>query len=571
MKFIYTYLKEYRLQAILAPLFKMLEATFELFVPLVVKSIIDVGLPAGDRPYILTRVGLLALLAAVGLAAAITAQYFSAKAAVGVATTLRSDLMHSVCALSYKELDKTGTAPLLTRLTSDVEAVQNGVNLTLRLLLRSPFVVAGAVVMAFTVDPPTALVFAVAVPLMALAVVLVMRLSTPLYRRVQEKLELVTRSVRENLTGVRVLRAFSREEAETAAFDEKTDAHFRLAFAAGKLSSVLNPVTYVLVNFAVIALLYFGGIRVNTGRMTPGAVAAQYNYLTQILVELVKFANLVVSVSKALASAKRIEETKRLTSSLSEPDAPAAPDFTAPAVEFQNVTLSYHKTAAPALSDVGFTVSPGQKIGVIGATGSGKTSLINLIPRFYDVSAGCVRVFGRDVREYDRKTLLSLVSVAPQKATLVRGTVRENLTWGNEDTDENALSFAVSASASDAVLSTREDGLDAAVEQGGKNFSGGQRQRLAIARALAKDAPILILDDALSALDNATSRRVLDAVLGLDATVFLVSGRASVLKRCDKILVVEDGALIAQGTHDELLSVCPAYRFIDDCERGIGR
>ena len=569
MRFIYSYLKKYRGQAILAPLFKMLVAAFELIVPLVVKSIIDVGLsPTGTKGYVLSRVGVMVLLAAVGLCASITAQYFSARAAVMTAADLRADLMRKVTSLSRREQDRLGTATLLTRLTSDIEAVQNGVNLTLRLLLRSPFVVFGAVAMAFTVDVPTALVFAAALPVLSLIIVLIMRLSTPLYRRVQGKLDDVTKQTRENLTGARVIRAFNREAAETRSFREKTEAHEKLAFLAGKLGALMNPLTLVTVNAAVIALLWLGGGRVNTGRMTPGAVAAQYNYLSQILVELIKLANLIVSVSKALASAKRIEAVFAETPAVTFPDDGAKPDPTADAVTFRHVTLQYHENAAPALTDVTFTVKAGEKIGVIGATGAGKSSLVSLIGRAYDPTHGTVRVMGQDARDYDKATLTSLVATALQKPTLFAGTIRENLCWGCPAATDEDLLQAAALSAADDVLATKDAGLDAEVEQDGRNFSGGQRQRLALARAVAANAPILILDDALSALDNATGRRVLEHALALPGTLFLISQRVSHVRDCDRILVLEDGRLTAVGTHDALLQTSETYRFIDACERG---
>lgn len=570
MKFILGFMKKYRLESVLAPLFKMLEAGFELFVPLVIKNIIDVGIAGGNRRDIVSRVLILLLLAFVGLLAAISAQYFAARAAVSVASDLRQALFSHISALSYKELDGIGTPTLITRLTSDVNSVQNGVNLTLRLLLRSPFVVFGAVIMAFTVDTNTALIFTATVPVLAAVIFAVMLISTPLYKKVQARLDKVVTSVRENLSGVRVLRAFGKEAEEKKIFAEKADALFRDSYFAGKVSSLLNPVTYVLINTAIILLIYAGAFRVNTGGITRGAVVAQYNYMSQILVELVKLANLVISISRALASAKRIETVFEEKSSLLYPDEGEVPDFTAPAVEFRSVSLRYSGSAEEALGDLSFTIRPGEKIGIIGATGAGKTSLIQLIPRFYDATGGQVLLFGNDVRKYSEQTLSDLVSVVPQKAVLFSGSIRENLLWGRKDAAEEEIYEALRVSQALNFVQREKDGLEEEIEQGGRNLSGGQRQRLTIARALLKKAPILILDDSAAALDAETARKLTESLSDLRnaPAVITVSQRTGAVSHCDKIFVLEDGRLTDCGAHEELLKNSSTYRFIYDCETG---
>lgn len=564
-------MKKYRRESILAPLFKMLEAGFELFVPLVIKSIIDVGIAGGDKRYIVSRILILVLLAFVGLIAAISAQYFAAKAAVGVAADLRQDLFSHVSALSYKELDDIGTPALITRLTSDVNSVQNGVNLTLRLLLRSPFVVFGAVIMAFTVDTGTALIFTGTVPVLAVVIFAVMLITTPLYRKAQSRLDKVVSSVRENLSGVRVLRAFGKEAEEKKKFSERADALFRDSYFAGKVSSLLNPVTYVLINTAIIILIYVGALRVDSGAISRGAVVAQYNYMSQILVELIKLANLVISISRALASAKRIETVFEEKSSLSYPEEGETADFTAPAVEFKSVSLCYSEDAEEALSDISFSVRPGEKIGIIGATGAGKTSLVSLVPRFYDVTGGQVLLFGKDVRAYSKQTLSDLVSVVPQKAVLFSGSIRDNLRWGKKDATDEELYEALNVSQALNIVKQKENGLEEKIEQGGRNLSGGQRQRLTIARALLKKAPVLILDDSAAALDAETARRLTRALSNLSyaPAVITVSQRTGPVSHCDKIIVLEDGKLTASGTHEELLKNNSTYRFIYDCETGV--
>ena len=567
MKHLRPYFRGYRRDAALAPLFKMLEAFLELFVPLVVKRIIDVGLPAGERGAIVKDCLLLAALALVGLCFSVTAQFFAARCAVGFSAGLRGALFSHINGLGYPEIDRLGTSALITRLTNDVSQVQNGVNLFLRLLLRSPFVVFGAVFMAFTVDAPSALVFAVAVPLLAAAVFGFLLGSMPLYKRVQQRLDRLLSAARENLKGVRVLRAFGKEPEEIARFSAEADALARANLRAGRVSALTSPVTYVILNLAIVLLIWKGAVRVNGGEMTRGAVVALYNYMSQILIELVKLANLIITLSRAAASARRIDGIFELSPSIRYPETGARPDYDAPAVEFRNVSLSYGDNSEPSLRALSFSAGRGERLGVIGSTGAGKTSVVNLIPRFYDATAGEVRVFGRNVREYDAPTLAGLVSVVPQKAVLFSGTLRENLKWGApEATDEELLEALRLAQAAD-ILQKKPEGLDAVIEQGGANLSGGQRQRLTVARALLKRAPILILDDSASALDFATEKRLRTALEALPERplVITVSQRATSVMRCDQILVLEEGALSGAGTHAELLEADPVYREIFAC------
>ena len=567
MNNLWKFFKGYRRDSALAPLFKMLEAALELFVPLVVKRIVDEGIPSGDLRQILQSCLLLAGIALVGLAFSVTAQFFAARSAVGFAAGLRAALFAHVNALSYPEIDRLGASTLITRLTNDVNQVQNGVNLFLRLLLRSPFVVFGAVIMAFTVDPPTATVFAWAVPLLAVAVFGFLLGTMPLYKAVQKKLDRVLGAVRENLKGVRVLRAFAKEDEEIRRFSAETEDLARANLKAGRISALMNPVTYVILNFAIVLLIWKGALRVNDGLMSRGAVVALYNYMSQILVELVKLANLIITLSRAAASAKRIGATFELTPSVSFPETGAQPDFSAPAAEFRNVSLRYGENSENSLNDVSFSAEKGSRLGIIGSTGSGKSSVVNLIPRFYDATAGEVRVFGRNVREYDAPTLSKLISVAPQKAVLFAGTLRDNLKWGNPDADDAELMRAIRCAQAEDILQKKPEGLDAQIEQGGANLSGGQRQRLTIARALLKRAPILILDDAASALDFATEKRLRAALEALPERplVISVSQRATAVMRCDRILVLEDGALSGAGDHETLLQTDPVYREIFAC------
>ena len=564
------YMRGHRLRALLAPLFKMAEAALELLVPLVVRDLIDRGIGKNDTAFILRSAGLLALFAVVGLAFSVTAQYFAARSAVGLAARLRSVLFRQVGRYSYAQIDAAGTSALITRMTGDVERVQNGVNLALRLLLRSPFVVFGAVIMAFTVDAGSAWTFAVTVPLLGLVVACLMRANMPLFRAAQQRLDSVLAAVRENLNGARVLRAFGKEAEEKRAFTEKNSALTAANRRAGAVSALMNPLTYVILNLGIAALICTGAVRVERGALTQGAVVALYNYMSQILAELIKLANLIVSISRAMASAKRIEEVLDVEAGLPAPETAAAPDLSAPAVEFRNVSFSYGENAAPSLENISFSAGAGTRLGIVGSTGAGKSTLAQLIPRFYDASAGCVRVFGRDVREYAPETLRQLISVVPQKALLFSGTVRENLRWGDPAADDETLLRAVKNAAAEDVLAGKPGGLDEPVLQGGKNFSGGQRQRLTIARALVKSAPILILDDAASALDYATERRLKEnlAALPEKPCVITVSQRASGVRDCDLILVLEDGVLSGIGSHETLLRENAVYAEICHAAEG---
>ncbi len=545
----------------LAPLFKMLEALLELFVPLVVKKIIDVGIAGSDNSYTAKMCLLMGGLALAGLIMSVTAQFFAAKAAVSFSARLRSELFSHILSLGHTEADTLGTPSLITRMTDDMTLVQNGVNLTLRLLLRSPFVVFGAVIMAFTVDKTSAVVFAGTVPVLSVVVFGIMLGTMPMYKTVRKKLDGVVRSARQALSGVRVIRALGLESDREREFKELTSSHFEAEKKAGRISALMNPVTYVLINLAVILLIRTGALRVDSGALTQGAVVALYNYMSQILVELIKLADLIISISKALTGANRIADVLEIKPSLTYPEQGAQPDLSAPAVCFENVCMRYSGNKEDSLENVSFRASPGTFTGVIGATGSGKSTLASLIPRFYDATGGNIRLFGHDIKDYSRDTLDRLVAVVPQRAVLFAGTVRENLMWGCETaTDELLMSALETAQATD-IIRPEKGGLDAVVEQGGKNFSGGQRQRLTIARALLKKSPILILDDSSSALDPVTDLRLRKALHGLENApcVILISQRASAVKACDNILVLEDGGLAAQGTHAVLLNTCEAY------------
>ena len=564
MKRLMPYLRPYRRECVLAPLFKMTEAVFELLVPLVVAVIIDRGIPSGDRGLILRMGGVLVALGAGGMLLAFTAQWFSAKAACGFAASVRRALFSHIQSLDWTELDAEGTATLITRLTSDINQLQSGLNLFLRLFLRSPFVVAGAVVMAFVVDARTALVFCVTVPLLALVVAAVMRVTTPMYRGVQKRLDGVLAAVRENITGARVIRAFGREDDEQRRFDEQNESLTASQLAVGRISALMNPVTYVIINLAVIAVLYTGGRRVDAGALSQGEVVALVNYMSQILVELIKFANLVVSITKALASAGRVESVLARKAGMAFPETSAHPDASAPAVEFDDVSLRYAGAGAPSLEHVSFTLARGGTLGVIGGTGSGKSSLVNLIPRFYDATSGRVRLEGNDVSAYTKDTLRAMVAVVPQKAQLFTGTIRSNLQMGAPDADDASLWEALRAAQAEDFVRRKPGGLDEPVSAGGKNFSGGQRQRLTIARALAAKPDILILDDSASALDFATDAALRRALreLPFAPAVVIVSQRASSLMHADTIVVLDDGRVAGEGTHEELLRTCPVYEEI---------
>ena len=600
MKKLLPYFKPYRVQSILGPLFKLLEATFELLVPVIVSLIIDRGLgeraadltyPDADKGYIVRMCLVLGAFGAIGLLCAVTAQYFAAKAATGVSSEVRRALFSKLQSLSYSDLDRLGTSTMLTRMTGDVNQLQSGINMALRLFLRSPFIVFGAMIMAFTIDVPSAGIFAGVIVLLAIAVFTVMLVCMPLYKRSQAKLDKVTLSARENLTGARVLRAFCKEEDERRLFSERNGELTQSQKFVGRISALMNPLTYVILNAAVIALLYAGAIRVNAGNLSQGNVIALYNLMTQILVELIKLANLIVTVSKAAACGSRIESVLQMESSLelfddsSEKDGDRVetiaktsttatsaesgktPGETAegarPFVEFDHVSMRYKEGGENALTDIDFSMKRGETVGVIGGTGSGKTTLVNLVPHFYDVTEGSVKVAGKDVRRYDPEKLRGRIGVVPQRAVLFKGTIRDNLRWGNAAaTDEELLEAARIAQAEQVIKD--KGGLDAAVEQGGRNFSGGQRQRLTIARALVRRPEILILDDSASALDYATDAALRHALASLDyaPAVFVVSQRTSAMRGADKIVVLDEGRAVGIGTHEQLLETCSVYREI---------
>lgn len=564
MKKTLSYLKSYKKECILAPLFKLLEACFELFFPLVIADIIDIGIAGGDKGYVWGRVGILALLAFCGLAFAITAQYFAAKAAVGFASKLRHALFTRIQSLSYADTDKLGTSTLITRMTADVEQVQQGVNMVLRLLLRSPFVVFGAAIMAFTVDAKSAVTFAVTIPVMSAAVMTIMLITIPLYKKVQAKLDSLLGITRENLSGVRVIRAFRKENAEYERFVSTNGDLTRSQKFVGRISALMNPLTYVLINCGVIALIWVGAVRVNAGAISQGQVVALYNYMSQILVELVKLAMLIITLTRAVACAKRVDGVLTTENSMDENgDKEQKHTVIGGDVEFNGVELTYPEAGAPSLSGVNFYAPSGSTVGVIGGTGSGKTSLINLIPRFYDVTKGCVKVGGTDVRKLDAETLRKNIGIVPQRAALFKGTIRSNLLWGKEDaTDEELWEALKTAQAEKVALD--KGGLDADVEQEGRNFSGGQRQRLTVARALVRKPKILILDDSASALDLKTDAALREAISKLcyKPTVFIVSQRAAAVMNAQLIVVLDEGAVVGMGTHDELMKSCPAYKEI---------
>ena len=562
MKNLLKYLKGYTKECILGPLFKLLEASLELIVPLVVAAMIDNGIEAGNRSYVVKAALILLALGAVGLAFSVTAQFFAAKASVGFTTRLRYALFKQVGTLSYRDLDRMGTSSLITRMTTDCNTVQSGANLALRLLLRSPFVVFGAMIMAFTVDLPSALIFAVAIPVLSIVVFGIMLISIPLYKRVQKKLDHVLFATRENITGARVIRAFGREREEIDEFREENDALTAAQKFVGGIANLLNPLTFIIINAATLFLIYKGAVRVEMGDLTQGQVVALYNYMGQILVELVKLASLIISITKALASAGRISAVLATESSMengTKPFAVTDDDI----LTFDNVSLRYHEAGEDSLSGISFSVKRGETIGIIGGTGSGKSSLVNLIPRFYDATGGKVLLFGEDIRNYDTESLREHIGVVPQKAVLFKGTLRDNMKWGKADATDEEIAEAIETAQAAKVVADK-GGLDAEIEAGGRNLSGGQRQRLTIARALVKKPDILILDDSASALDFATDaalRRALREDTG-DATVFIVSQRTSSLLFADKIIVLDDGEAVAIGSHEALLKNCSLYREI---------
>lgn len=565
MKKLLIYLKNYKKECVLAPLFKLLEASFELIVPLVMAAIIDRGIAVSDRPYIFKMGGVLVLLAAVGLTCSITAQYFAAKAAVGFATKLRYSLFSHIETLSFSEMDTVGSSTLITRITSDINQVQSGVNMVLRLFLRSPFIVFGAMIMAFTVNVKAALVFGVTIPLLSVVVFSVMLASIPLFKKVQSGLDQVLGHTRENLEGARVIRAFNKEEDEAREFNASNEFLTNMQLVVGRISTLMNPLTYIIINCAIIAVIWVGGKQVYGGIITQGEVVALVNYMSQILVELVKLANLIILINKAIACGNRIEEVLETKSSIvNAPSEVNAASDSENAVVFSHVSMAYASTSEEALTDIDFTAKKGQTIGIIGGTGSGKSSVVNLIPRFYDVSKGSVLVDGRDVRDYDLTELRGKIGVVMQKAVLFQGTIAENLRWGKPDATDEELWHAIEVAQATDVVEGKEGKLDYMIEQGGRNLSGGQKQRLTIARAVVKDPDILILDDSASALDFATDARLRAALRNLQGnkTIFIVSQRTSSIQFADQIIVMDDGQVAGIGTHEQLLEQCEIYREI---------
>ena len=563
MNTIYKYLKDYKKESILGPLFKLLEASFELVVPLIIAAIIDNGIPSENTGYIGSMCALLALLAVVGFACSVTAQYFSAKAACGFGTKLRHALFAKIQSLSFTELDTVGTGTLITRMTGDINQVQSTLNIVLRLFLRSPFIVFGAMIMAFTIDFRSALVFAVTIAVLSAAVFGIMLGSVPLYKKVQSSLDKITTLTSENLEGVRVIRAFCNEESEKEKYDAANSVLNAAQRLAGSVSALLNPVTYIMLNVAVTVLIYVGAVRVDGGAISQGMVVALYNYMSQILVELIKLAGFIINISKSTASMARIDDVLNLTPSVADGMAEdgASSEF---AVEMENVSLKYKGAGAPSLEDINLKVKKGETVGIIGSTGCGKSSLVNLIPRFYDAQSGTVRVDGVDVKQYQIDALRKKTGVVMQKNVLFKGTIRENLLWGNPNATEDDINSAIDAAQARDIINAKPDGVDSEVEQGGTNFSGGQRQRLTIARALVRKPEILILDDSSSALDYATDARLRGAIknLGYKTTVFIVSQRTASIRHADKIVVLDDGKICGIGTHDSLLESCPVYREI---------
>lgn len=566
MKKLLKYLKSYKKESIIAPLFKMLEATFELFVPLVMANIIDIGIANNDKSYILWMGALLVGLAIIGVVCSLTAQYFAAKAAVGFGTELRNDLFRHINSLSYTELDVIGTSTLITRMTTDINQVQSGVNLFLRLFLRSPFIVFGAMVMAFTISVKAALVFVVAIPLLALVVFGVMKLSIPMYKDVQKQLDTVVLSTRENINGARVIRAFNRQDEEMETYGEKNTLLKAFQMKVGNLTAMMNPVTYVIVNLAIVVIVWTGGVQVDTGVLTQGEVVALVNYMSQILVELIKLANLIVTITKALACAGRISDVFDVKPSIEDKkDAIEIRDAkNVPMVEFDNVSFTYKGAGDESLSNISFKINKGETVGIIGSTGCGKSSLVSLIPRFYDATKGCVKINGVDIKDYPKEQVRDMVGFVPQKAVLFKGTIRDNMKWGREDATDEDINKALNTAQAAEFVSQKEAGLDTMINQGGSNLSGGQKQRLTIARALIKNPPILVLDDSSSALDYATESKLRGAIREntTDATVFIVSQRASTVRHSDKIIVLDDGVMVGIGKHDELIKSCDVYKEI---------
>lgn len=564
MRTLAPFLKNYKKESILAPFFKFLEVVFDLLVPVVIARIIDVGIARDDRGFIIQNFLILILMAAAGLTVSITAQYFAAKASVGFATELRQAVYDHVQGLSYTELDRLGTDTLITRLTDDINQVQNGLNMGLRLLLRSPFIVIGSMVMAFTINVRCALIFAAAIPVLFLVVFVIMYLSIPLFGRVQGKLDAVTGLTRENLTGVRVIRAFCREKEAVEEFDQSNLALTKLNEFVGRLSALLNPVTYVLINIATVILINNAGLQVSLGNMQQGEVVALYNYMAQMIVELIKLASLIITLNKSAACAGRVADILKVDSTMEFTGSSSGDSTGSRSVEFQNVTFSYQGTGAPSLTDISFSVKRGETVGIIGGTGSGKSTLVNLIARFYDATSGEILLDGENIKNYSRQALRDKIGVVPQRAALFKGSIRDNMKWGREDATDEEIWSALTTAQAREIVEGKPGQLDFALEQNGKNLSGGQRQRLTIARALVKNPEILILDDSASALDFATDAALRKALAGLggQVTTFLVSQRAASIRQADQILVLDDGALCGLGTHDTLIRSCSTYREI---------
>ncbi|MBQ9765271.1 MAG: ABC transporter ATP-binding protein [Lachnospiraceae bacterium] len=566
MKRLLVYLKNYKKETVIGPLFKLLEASFELMIPLVVAAIVDTGIPGNDKGYIFKMCAIMVALGLIGMVCAITAQFFSAKAAVGFGTELRHALFAHMQTLSHSEFDKIGTSTMITRMTGDINQVQTGVNLVLRLFLRSPFIVFGAMIMAFTVDAKSALTFVVVIPLLSIVVFGVMLITMPLFKKVQGALDKVLGATRQNLTGVRVIRAFGQQEEEIKNFNEHNGMLNRLQIVTGRISGLTNPLTYIIVNAGIIVLIYCGALRVEGGIITQGAVVALVNYMSQILVELVKLANLIVTVTKAFACAHRIEAVFDMTPSICDSENTVAEEYNGEEiVSFKDVNLCYQTSSEDSLENINFSVKRGETVGIIGGTGSGKSSLINLIPRFYDVTKGSVMVAGKDVRDYKLDELRHRIGIVPQKAVLFKGTLRDNLKWGNENATDEEMLKALEVAQAKEFTDKWEEGFDKQIAQNGKNLSGGQRQRLTIARALVRNPEILILDDSASALDYLTDaklRAAIKKISGGKLTTFIVSQRTASIMHADKIIVLDEGEMVGIGTHDELLMNCEVYKEI---------
>lgn len=567
MRKLLVYLKDYKKETILGPLFKLLEASFELLVPLVIAAMIDKGIASGDKGYVIKMCLLLILLCFVGCISAVTAQFFAAKAAAGFAKKAKKALFDNIQKLSYSDMDKLGTSAMITRMTSDMNQVQQGVNMTIRLLLRSPFVVFGAMAMAFTIDFRQALVFVVTIALLAFVVVFITGWSIPRYEKIQKGLDTLLRLTRENHTGVRVIRAFGLEESEKENFDQNNDRLMGLQKFVGSVTALMNPVTYAILNLSVVFLIYKGAFLVDAGELTQGEMVALYNYMFQILVELIKLANLILTMTKAIASGNRVQELMEYRSSMEDGSITEFSDVEDHVV-FDNVSMSYHKDAEDSIENISFVAKRGERIGIIGGTGSGKSTLINLIPRFYDVREGAVLIDGLNVKEYNLEALRERIGIVPQKAVLFHGTIRDNMKWGKKDATDDEIRQALKIAQAEEVVKGKENGLDFVVAQGGKNFSGGQKQRLTIARALVRKPEILILDDSASALDYLTDKNLRAAIAGMDnpPTTFIVSQRTSAVRDCDKILVLDNGSLAGIGTHEKLLESCDLYKEIYDSQ-----